>query len=498
VTREERIFLRARVVLCVILAAGIALNIPLPKHPNVVMLYLSLLTLLLAGTIVAYLAARSGPRAVSRAMTWLLLPDLIVIVGFTYLFHDAEDAFYPVAILLAVSYALVSKRKDLWVVAALISGAYMAGHLAEHPLDWSSYAVLVFKTLAIPAIGAIVVRSLVYQRERQQDAMKTAADEKSAKVLLQSRLRELQAVARITDTVHSSLDLDEVGPQLLEILGDVLGIETCSLMVIDKSNSQTVFSASRGPESPSTSKAGASGDQDHLACRSVCDHGGAMVLFCAEQAEMDGLSAADELVLSAIANQLVVAVENARLYELTRLLAITDELTGLYNYRELQSRLDQEIDRAVRYGSVLSLLMIDADDFKLFNDVNGHIAGDVALSEIGTAMLSVVREVDLVARYGGEEFAVMLPETDAAGAFVVAEKIRDAISRHRFRDELGEECAPLTVSVGVASFPAYAADKAELLREADRALYDAKRRGKNRVCTPQPRTIDPAAEPNGD
>jgi diguanylate cyclase (GGDEF)-like protein len=200
---------------------------------------------------------------------------------------------------------------------------------------------------------------------------------------------------------------------------------------------------------------------------------------------MQRLSSADMLLLGAVSSQLVVAVENSHLFGLTRVLAITDELTGLYNYRELQARLTQELDRAVRYESPLSILMIDADGFKGYNDEHGHIAGDRALAALGEILRTSVREVDFVARYGGEEFTVILPETDAAGAFVVAEKIREAVDGHEFPDEHGRPCCGLTVSVGVASYPAHAVDKEALLREADSALYRAKAEGKDRVRTPQ-------------
>jgi diguanylate cyclase (GGDEF)-like protein len=202
---------------------------------------------------------------------------------------------------------------------------------------------------------------------------------------------------------------------------------------------------------------------------------------------MDNLSTMDELLLNAVASQLVVAVENSHLYGLTKVLSITDELTGLYNYRELQSRLNQEVERAARYESSLSLLMIDADDFKSYNDTYGHVAGDKALAELAGVMRSAVREVDFVARYGGEEFTVLLPETDSAGAFVVAEKIREAVADHDFPEAEveGKARGPLTVSVGIATFPTYADDTESLLSQADNALYRAKNEGRNRVRTPQ-------------
>jgi diguanylate cyclase (GGDEF)-like protein len=183
----------------------------------------------------------------------------------------------------------------------------------------------------------------------------------------------------------------------------------------------------------------------------------------------------------------VVAVENSRLYRLTKHLAITDELTDLYNYRYLQQRLDEEIGRADRYHKRLALLMIDLDDFKRVNDSHGHLVGDIVLAEVGQVLKGVVREVDVVARYGGEEFTVILPETDAAGALFVAEKIREAIGGHRFADAEGSRTIHLTASVGLTSYPVHASDKESLLRTADHAVYQAKATGKDRVCSAPPR-----------
>jgi diguanylate cyclase (GGDEF)-like protein len=128
--------------------------------------------------------------------------------------------------------------------------------------------------------------------------------------------------------------------------------------------------------------------------------------------------------------------------------------------------------------------MLDADNFKSYNDRFGHVAGDVALTELAKVIRSQVRDVDIVCRYGGEEFSVVLPETDSAGAFVVAEKVREAVANHLFPDGDGVACTTLTVSIGLATFPTHSDGREALLREADDALYRAKNGGKNRVRTP--------------
>ena len=267
------------------------------------------------------------------------------------------------------------------------------------------------------------------------------------------------------------------------------------MFVLDKEKSETLFSASVGVERvAAASGAGALQIEEiesYFTCLSVFDHGTMMVLACAEAADMERLSDDDRLVIYAVASEFVVAVENSQLYKLTKRLSVTDELTGMFNYRYLQRRLDEEITRAKRYSKHVSFLMIDADDFKLFNDRYGHLAGDRALAEFGGVLGAVVREVDVVARYGGEEFALLLPETDAAGAFIVAEKIREALAAHLFGDADDTRCCTLTVSIGLATYPTYAYDKESLLREADDALYRAKDDGKNRVRAPKTRPESP-------
>jgi diguanylate cyclase (GGDEF)-like protein len=286
---------------------------------------------------------------------------------------------------------------------------------------------------------------------------------------------------------------------VLEVLTKVIDVPACCLFVIDKHKAETLFSASVGMVDQAVPPPPAVGFSDvfevggsHFMCTSIVDHHQMMVVFCADAAETEAMSEEDQLVLQAVASELVVAVENSQLYKLTKRLAITDELTSLYNYRYLQQRLDEEIERAKRYHKDLSLLMLDVDDFKSFNDKHGHIAGDRALSDLGSVLKRSVREVDVVCRYGGEEFSVALPETDAAGAYVVAEKIREAVATYSFADAEGERDVHMTVSIGLATFPGHAEDKESLLRMSDDALYQAKSGGKDRVRSP---VLRPDASP---
>ncbi|MCL5676957.1 MAG: sensor domain-containing diguanylate cyclase [Firmicutes bacterium] len=179
------------------------------------------------------------------------------------------------------------------------------------------------------------------------------------------------------------------------------------------------------------------------------------------------------------ANQAAIAIENARLYETTRELTITDGLTGLYNARHLGERLEEEISRARRYGHRLSLAMIDSDSLKEVNDRYGHQQGDRAVKELGQGIRDTVRQSDAVFRYAGDEFVVLMPETDASTAYMVMERVRRKIEERYLRID-GQDVRT-TVSLGVATFPDHAGTAEDLIRRADEAMYRAKGAGKNRV-----------------
>jgi two-component system, cell cycle response regulator len=171
------------------------------------------------------------------------------------------------------------------------------------------------------------------------------------------------------------------------------------------------------------------------------------------------------------------ALEHAR----TRRLASTDGLTGVYNHRTFQERLSQEIARADRYSRPLSVLMIDVDHFKVYNDTYGHPQGDIVLQDLARLLQEMSRTSDTVARWGGEEFAIILPETDSVGAQKIGQRLCEQVERYPFP---GQELMPggtLTISIGVATY-ASASSKEALLQAADTALYTAKREGRNRVC----------------
>ncbi len=166
--------------------------------------------------------------------------------------------------------------------------------------------------------------------------------------------------------------------------------------------------------------------------------------------------------------------------ELERLI-ITDEKTKLFNFRHFKSELQSEIARAKRFGESVSLIMIDADKFKHYNDTNGHVLGDEALIKMARLMKSICRETDKPARFGGEEFAVLLPKTGKEEAVIFAERIRKAIEEAVFVNQEKQPGGNFTASLGVATYPEDCTDAETLVNAADKALYKAKEKGRNRV-----------------
>jgi diguanylate cyclase (GGDEF)-like protein len=167
-------------------------------------------------------------------------------------------------------------------------------------------------------------------------------------------------------------------------------------------------------------------------------------------------------------------------------LSITDDLTRLKNFRHFASRLEEEVQRAERYGHHLSLILFDIDHFKHYNDTHGHPAGNEVLRVIGRLLRDSARQTDIIARYGGEEFVIVLPETTKGDALMLAEKICRLIEAHRFPGEERQPGGSLTVSGGVAAVPSDLAHSPLLLDAADRALYAAKEAGRNRVLAYAP------------
>jgi len=250
------------------------------------------------------------------------------------------------------------------------------------------------------------------------------------------------------------------------------------------------------------------GEQDNaMVCGHVARHGGTLRPYaCAPmmaQGETLGLlylqartgegaatplSEAKQQLVTAVAEQIALALANLRLRETLRQQSVRDPLTGLYNRRFLEEVLDRELARLERKNLPLALIMIDVDHFKNFNDTFGHEAGDAVLRDLGGILQRNVRGGDIACRYGGEEFTVILPEADIEIGRLRAEILREAIRELRLVHD-GKSLGPVTLSLGVAAFPEHGRRREHVLQAADASLYEAKNSGRNRVVVSSANTL---------
>jgi diguanylate cyclase (GGDEF)-like protein len=329
-----------------------------------------------------------------------------------------------------------------------------------------------------------------------------------------SRINELQALHEVGSTVSSTLKLESLLSQVCQILDETFNYYKISILLVNPQSNELELLASRGYGEKSqtlgrrlrigrdgiTGMVAATGEAVMLDDvtkhpRYICidpntrseiavpltSKNRVIGVLNVESDMPAAFTGVDKRLLTTLANQVAVAVENARLYEETEQLAVTDGLTELFNHRYFQGFLDRELSRARRYTRPLSLIMIDLDHFKNINDSYGHQAGDMVLKKVASAVKAQARDVDLVARYGGEEFMVVLPETGKREAYALAERIRHSVREQKY--QLSEDTAPIevTISLGVASYPEDGSEKSELVDRVDKALYRSKTEGRDRV-----------------
>ena len=342
------------------------------------------------------------------------------------------------------------------------------------------------------------------------------------------RLRhELEQRARFAEHLQSfgeritTAEAGDTYDAVLRMSADLLRAERCSLLLFDEASNELAVKAAVGPRAEAARNArvplgeGVAGsvmsEGRPLVVRNV-EAGGPHNPASAERSyktnsfisypisigsrkvgvlnvtDKAGGGSYDDIDLSlieSIAPQVAMALDRAEWREKAnqfQLMSITDPLTGMLNRRYLVERLDEELKRSTRYDYPMSFMMIDIDDFKLYNDRNGHQAGDLALEMSATCLKSALRAADVASRYGGEEFCILLPQTSLAEGFQIAERIRRRITRVRFPHGKQQPLGSVTVSIGVSAFVPEVLDTPEkIIEAADRALYLAKHRGKNRV-----------------
>jgi diguanylate cyclase (GGDEF)-like protein len=333
---------------------------------------------------------------------------------------------------------------------------------------------------------------------------------------LRKRVGELHTFLNLSKVLSATLDMEELFRLALHLIGRSLHVDAYSLMLLEERGERLVAKAAFGLPADGavglTLRVGegisglvAQTGQPMLVPdvsteprfqeeRSFWQQRGAFLcvplqikgrgligVLNAQKPDPPGFRLSDLDLFQAVANQVATALENAQLYERTRELTTRDDLTGLFNRRHFFDHLEKEVQRARRYRRVFSLLMLDLDDFKRYNDSHGHLKGDEALKEVARLLQASTRRADLVARFGGEEFVVLLPEIGKPKAAVVAEKIRAAVEQYPFAGSSLQPDGKMMVTVGLATYPEDSEEGVQLVDLADRAMYVGKQQGGNRV-----------------
>src|SRR5258706_8454856 len=318
------------------------------------------------------------------------------------------------------------------------------------------------------------------------------------------QVAQMRAMHEVSNAIFRSLRLDEMLKSVAQSLIQQLGFDRVRLYLVNRDGEQLesvltldqrgheivekeTFPLKRGVHPMVDLLLGKTGDERiekyqrtilYLPLRTRDENMGILMV--------DNLLSQQEIppeqlpVLSAVAGQLGMAVKNARLFQGVEELSITDGLTGLYLLRYFPQRLKEEIYRAERTHGQMSLMILDIDHFKRINDTYGHPAGDTILATVAERVLANARKVDLTARYGGDEFVILLPDTSAEEALLLAERLHQAVSNEPV-DLSNKNSVNLTVSIGVATYPTHAAKIDELIKRADEALYWIKSHGRNRI-----------------
>lgn len=205
------------------------------------------------------------------------------------------------------------------------------------------------------------------------------------------------------------------------------------------------------------------------------------IIGAGEKLHYQDFTDADFEIFHILVNIISISIGNSHMFQEIKTLSLTDGMTGLHNYRYFEDRLKEELNRAKRHKKSISLMILDIDHFKNYNDTLGHQAGDEILRTLGKILKNTIRDEDIVARYGGEEFCIILPGIEKQGIPILGERVRKKVESEKFFKEEVQPGGKLTISIGTATFPEDASNFSKLVEKADKALYQAKNEGRNQL-----------------
>jgi len=378
-----------------------------------------------------------------------------------------------------------------------------------------------------------VLGSYIYQDVRLSDAFSekrrlqnelTAARKDLSKLNkdLNQKLLDIHSFVEISGRLYTIFNEDQLFAALKEIVCSRLGAEKAEILCYDGDGKFTCFSGdqsdwsnlilesdsrfyellAKSPKPLLLPIVGSGFEGDELFLNAAIAHGFqissairvgnkmACVLLIAERSDKAHYTDSDLDFLSTITNIVSLSLENIRQYSTIEKLSYTDSMTGVYNYRYFYKRLIEEILRAKRYNRDLALVLLDIDNFKIFNDKYGHQTGDIVLKRMAGIITDTIRSIDVVSRYGGEEFCIIMPDTSAVSCRKFIERLRSDIAAFRLESEIFTDNSVITVSVGGAVFPQDATNVDRLIYCADMALLKAKASGRNRAVMYLPEFAD--------
>jgi diguanylate cyclase (GGDEF)-like protein len=334
-------------------------------------------------------------------------------------------------------------------------------------------------------------------------------NEKVLQGVSQSLKNKVSILSLLFDISHSlifELDLDHRKRAFSEVLKKAFHLQSFALVFLNNRDRKVSFKLSHNPEKINLSlflkaikdkqtfqefqKKSSQPKfffEDNLAFYPILAKETASGFLICLKEDLNKLSEEEIDSLSLFASLAGVGFDNALLHQQMKELSITDDLTGLYNHRLLKEQLEKEVNRAQRTGKPLSVVLLDLDNFKDYNEAFGHIEGDEILRKIGSLIRKNTRSTDFPVRYGGDEFAIICPDTSLKEAVSVAAKLQKAVSSYQFRSKTQNKIFKITMSAGVSTFPDHVKDLKNLLLVADEALFKAKSKGGNKMEIATPR-----------
>ncbi|HSH00079.1 MAG TPA: sensor domain-containing diguanylate cyclase [candidate division Zixibacteria bacterium] len=506
--RIDRIYMQTRVFTLALLVSWISLDL---IDDSRFWIAVSSVAALTVHAIIQFVLLRRTRSQAQISYLAAIALDTAAVAIWIEMTGRLESAFY-IGFFLIVSFgAYLLTRYVAAAIVVIICALYTAivWPDLQSSQDWVSLTLRISPTWIFWAVVTHVAEHLRRSEQRMLKLFDTLNLRTSELEKIQAQLESIYDNSRILAGI---LDVDEVVKAVMQIVNGVLKYPAAALLlkqgesgfiyrgrVIDNEinlrlrtlpdeSTDLLYRVARGGAPVRIIDTQSRDDYDPLKAdtRSVMlapmtVRRKTVGVLAAESTVKGAFSERDEKMFWVVARSAAMAIDNAIVHREMEELTVTDDLTGIANYRHFNIKLGEEQRRAARYDQPLSLIMLDIDHFKNFNDAFGHEAGNLVLKGVTEVVHGCIRDTDIFARYGGEEFAIILPQTALLEARQIANRIRESIERTRFNIGDGFPRQTVTVSVGLSSYPENGKQQNELLSLADQALYRAKGRGRNIV-----------------